>query len=93
MRHISDELPERYVLHRLSEPKAGPVEKHLLICEPCQDRLEAKIEFVTAMRAAATEFMKSRTVCESEDRLQLVRGAVGARGALCLHRAKWVIQF
>ena len=35
--------------------ESGPLEEHLLVCSECQDWVQAEIDFVTAMRAAAAE--------------------------------------
>ena len=42
-------------MQTLPEPESGPLEEHLLICGECRDRLDAEIEFVTAMRSAAAK--------------------------------------
>ena len=51
--HPDDEIIERYAMNRLEEPELGEVEEHVLICEPCQDRVAEAEEFATVMRAAA----------------------------------------
>ena len=33
--------------------ESGPLVDHLLICSECQERLDAEIDFVAAMREAA----------------------------------------
>ena len=42
-------------MQTLSEPEAGPLERHLLVCGECRDRLDAEVEFVAAMREAAVK--------------------------------------
>jgi anti-sigma factor RsiW len=53
VQHVTDGLLERYAMQRLPDSETGPMEEHLMICPECRDRLEAEIEFVTAMRGAA----------------------------------------
>lgn len=58
--HPEIEALERYALGRLDEPELGQLEEHLLICAPCQERLDEAAEYVSVMReatalAAATE--------------------------------------
>jgi len=53
--HISDGDLERFAMQTLPGPEAGPLEQHLLICGECRDRLEAEIEFVTAIHGAAVK--------------------------------------
>jgi hypothetical protein len=42
----------------LPESEVGPMKEHLLVCQSCRERLDAEIEFVTAMRGAATEIRR-----------------------------------
>ena len=42
-------------MRTLPEPEAGPLLEHLLICGECRERLDAEIEYVTAVRVAATK--------------------------------------
>lgn len=58
--HPDDEIIERYALGRLGEPELGEVEEHVLICEPCQDRVAAAEEFATVMRKAAANVAVAR---------------------------------
>lgn len=51
MQHISEELIDEYTLGRLVGAQAAAVEKHLLICNECQDRLRLTEDFVRALRA------------------------------------------
>lgn len=53
--HIPDDVLEKYLLHRLSEPELAPVEEHLLVCEKCRARTEEIEEFVTVTQAALRE--------------------------------------
>lgn len=50
--HPEEETLERYALGRLDEPELGEVEEHLLICAPCQDRLDEATAYVSLMREA-----------------------------------------
>jgi len=56
--HLSDDTLERYAMQTLPEPEAGPVVEHLYVCESCRERLDAEIQFVTAMRGAATKIRR-----------------------------------
>jgi uncharacterized protein YlaI len=51
-RHIDDDDLERYVLDRLSQQDAAPIDVHLLVCQHCQDRLAQVNQRVQAMRAS-----------------------------------------
>ena len=53
--HPSDDTLEAYVMRTLPEMEVGPFERHLIICLLCRRRFNETDEFVTAMRAAATE--------------------------------------
>lgn len=53
VQHVSDDTLERYSMQTLPDAEAEPVEEHLLICQECRDRVDAEIDFVAAMRAAA----------------------------------------
>jgi hypothetical protein len=92
-KHVPGDTLERYVMNRLPESELEPVEEHLLICPQCQDRLEAKDEFVKAMKAAIAEFTKFTETSKAEEGAPLRWVAVSARGALYLHRARWVFRF
>ena len=51
--HIGDDALELYALGRLTdEGQLAVVEKHLLVCEACRERLRAENEFVRLLRAA-----------------------------------------
>jgi hypothetical protein len=58
--HISDEALERCSMLTLPRHRIGPLEDHLLICSECQDRLQAEIDFVTAMRGAAKKISEKK---------------------------------
>ncbi len=53
--HPNEEILEEYVLHRLPEALAAPIEEHLLICHRCQDAVAATNQFVAAMKVAASQ--------------------------------------
>jgi hypothetical protein len=53
VQHVTDDSLERYAMQMVPESELGPMEEHLLTCPNCVDRLQAEIEFVTAMRDAA----------------------------------------
>lgn len=38
-RHATDDVLEQYSMDRLAGPELAEFEEHLLLCEPCQDRL------------------------------------------------------
>jgi anti-sigma factor ChrR (cupin superfamily) len=50
--HISDDHLEACALGRLSEADQESVEVHLLVCEPCRERLVAMETFVSALKNA-----------------------------------------
>jgi hypothetical protein len=43
------------VFHRLSESDAAPLEEHLLMCDPCQAKLQQIDDFVLAMKQEASD--------------------------------------
>jgi hypothetical protein len=42
----------------LPDSESGPLVEHLQVCESCRERLDAEIEFVTAMRGAAAKIRR-----------------------------------
>ncbi len=58
--HVDEESLERYALGRLSQKEAEVADEHLLLCEPCQQRLEAMDEYVEALKRASAELMTDR---------------------------------
>lgn len=50
--HPEEEKLELYALGRLDEPELGEVEEHILICAPCQERLDEATAYVAVMREA-----------------------------------------
>ncbi len=51
--HCTDDALELYALGRLEDLRTEALEEHLLICEPCQERLDETDIFVRAMKGAA----------------------------------------
>ena len=51
--HPSEDVLENYAFRRLSEEEMAGFEEHLLVCESCQENLEAVEEFTFLMKAAA----------------------------------------
>jgi anti-sigma factor RsiW len=51
--HCTDDALELYALGRLGGMHAEALEEHLLICEPCRERLDETDIFVRAMKGAA----------------------------------------
>jgi hypothetical protein len=60
--HATDDTLERYSMRTLPRPEVESLEEHLLICQPCRDRLKATDEFGAAMKAAG----KIREIEKSE---------------------------
>ena len=52
-RHPSEDALENYAFHRLSEEDTACFEEHLLVCDACQEAVEATEEFILLMKAAA----------------------------------------
>ncbi len=55
VQHVTDDLLERCAMQALPESDVISLEEHLLICPDCRERLQAEIEFVTAMCGAAAK--------------------------------------
>jgi hypothetical protein len=53
VQHISDDFLERYLIQTLPKSDCEVLGAHLPACPECLERLEAEIDFVTAMRGAA----------------------------------------
>jgi len=53
--HASEDVLERFVMGTLSNGPGEQLEKHLLLCQSCRDRLNDTEEFVIATRTAAAE--------------------------------------
>ncbi len=50
--HISEEQLEAHSLNRLEPSETGRAEEHLLVCEPCRQRLSKIDEFQAVLREA-----------------------------------------
>jgi uncharacterized CHY-type Zn-finger protein len=59
--HVTDDTLERYAMRPLPAPESERLEKHLLICAECRDRLTAADDYVAAMRSAAVTIRQSGT--------------------------------
>ncbi len=57
--HLDEEAAEKYSLGQLSARKVAEIEKHLLICAPCQKAVVASDAYVAAMSKAAAKVRKS----------------------------------
>jgi hypothetical protein len=55
VRHPPEHSLEQYAMGTLPGPEIGPLQRHLLICGDCRNRLRETDEYVTAMRAAAAK--------------------------------------
>jgi anti-sigma factor RsiW len=53
--HLSEDLLESYLFRRLPPAEVERLDKHLVVCPNCRDRLEAVKTYVDAMRAAAAK--------------------------------------
>jgi hypothetical protein len=56
--HVSDDVIEQYSMGTLPVFEVEPFEKHLLVCEACQDRLRDMDDFLAALRAAARKIAR-----------------------------------
>ena len=65
-RHPDQDEIEKYSLGDLSEEESSRFEEHLLICESCQDRVEASDRFVSAMQSASAQIRQGTP--RTEDR-------------------------
>jgi hypothetical protein len=58
MAHFRIETLEQYSLQRLPKTRVGGVEKHLLICSSCRDRLDALELFIQAVQGGGAELLE-----------------------------------
>ncbi|MCS7024335.1 MAG: zf-HC2 domain-containing protein [Bryobacteraceae bacterium] len=58
--HVQEEILEAYVLRRLQAEEREFVEDHILICEPCQKRLDETRQFVRAAQIAAARIREQK---------------------------------
>ena len=54
-RHVADDVLEKYLLQRLTDPETATVEEHLLACPFCQLQAEQTEDFILATKAALRE--------------------------------------
>jgi len=62
--HLSIELIERYALRELSEVEIQRVEKHVLRCSECRERLQEEVDVSAAMRSSTVA--KVRKIAKAE---------------------------
>ena len=55
VQHVPDETLERFAMQAIPDSESERLEEHILICPDCRERLQAEIDFVTAMRRATAE--------------------------------------
>jgi len=53
--HYSDDEIERYSMGTLDAVTLAKLEEHLLICDPCRQRVSASDAYLAALRQAAKE--------------------------------------
>ncbi len=58
--HSTEEMLDLYAVGRLEEPLAEILEQHLLICEPCQVRLDQADSFARGMTRATARLARER---------------------------------
>jgi lipopolysaccharide biosynthesis protein len=64
--HLSIELIERYALRELSEVEIQLVEKHVLRCSECRDRLQGEVGVAAAVRSSTAA--QIRKIVKAEKR-------------------------
>jgi hypothetical protein len=60
VKHLSERLLERCAMRDLSELEMRRIEKHVLVCPECLDRLEGEMAWVVAMRSAAAKIREGK---------------------------------
>ncbi len=53
--HVAEDVLEKHALGQLSEAECEPVEEHLLLCGPCQERFQFQLDFVSAAKSVMRE--------------------------------------
>ena len=53
VQHLTDDTLESFAMQALPDSECGPLVDRPLICSECQERLDAEIDFVVAMREAS----------------------------------------
>ncbi|HXM39940.1 MAG TPA: hypothetical protein VN924_01735 [Bryobacteraceae bacterium] len=59
-RHATDDVLERYSMDCLAEPELAEFEEHLMVCEPCQDRLAMEDSIRRRVRDGAAILQRPR---------------------------------
>ncbi|MDQ6665293.1 MAG: hypothetical protein M3Z23_12970 [Acidobacteriota bacterium] len=72
--HVGDDRLELYAMNRLSGVELENLEEHLLLCEPCQLRLDETENYVFAMRSSLAAL---RAAPEPESIWRKLRDAIG----------------
>ena len=54
--HVAEDVLEKHALGQLSEAECEPVEEHLLLCEPCRERYQFQLDFVSVAKPVMREF-------------------------------------
>jgi len=60
--HPSDEVLERYLLHKSTPSELEALETHILACEDCVTRLEETEDYISALQGACLELKNKRTL-------------------------------
>ena len=56
--HPTEEILEEYIFGRVCEPDLAALEEHLLVCVPCQVKLEELEDYVTLMKSATSAWVR-----------------------------------
>ncbi|MDQ6704958.1 MAG: zf-HC2 domain-containing protein, partial [Acidobacteriota bacterium] len=75
--HVSEDRLELYAMNRLTGVELESLEEHLLICEPCQVRLDQTETYVHAMRSSLAAL---RAAPVPESMWDKLRDAIGDWG-------------
>jgi len=78
------ETLEQYSLQRLPKTRVGGVEKHLLICSACRDRLDAAELLLHAMQGGAPALLERLLPAKERNRLRARASAPSASLQLTL---------
>jgi anti-sigma factor RsiW len=58
MKHLAEDLIEKYSLGRLDNAAASRVEVHLFVCDECRTRLDKFEFFLSVLRAGSGESVR-----------------------------------
>ena len=83
---VSAEDLERYAMGKMSAEETERIEEHLLVCEPCRDRLEETREFTAAMQSASAEVRRRD---RGRKAVPVVATAAGIVVAICVALLLW----